>query len=181
MEVTSDEAEHQTRTRFTVADVHWFRDLANRADIQVWLVGGWGVDALLGGETRPHTDLDIVVQQAQHGALRNILEGHGFSVLLDADHRPWNYVLVDAAGRRIDFHVVRFDEDGYGRYEPGFSYPPGSLVGDDVIGGVPVRCATPSFQIEDHLGYEPHDEDLQDVRALCRQYDLPLPAGFEPT
>jgi len=31
--------------------------------IEIWLDGGWGVDALLGEQTRPHEDLDIVVEQ----------------------------------------------------------------------------------------------------------------------
>jgi len=31
--------------------------------IEIWLDGGWGVDALLGEQTRPHKDLDIVVEQ----------------------------------------------------------------------------------------------------------------------
>jgi lincosamide nucleotidyltransferase A/C/D/E len=26
------------------------------AGIQVWLTGGWGIDALLGEQTRPHKD-----------------------------------------------------------------------------------------------------------------------------
>ena len=33
-----------------------------QAGIQVWLDGGWGIDALLGRDTRPHHDLDIVVR-----------------------------------------------------------------------------------------------------------------------
>ena len=33
------------------------------AGVRVWLDGGWGVDALLGEQTRPHKDLDIVVEQ----------------------------------------------------------------------------------------------------------------------
>jgi len=29
--------------------------------IEVWVDGGWGVDALLGEETRPHSDLDLAL------------------------------------------------------------------------------------------------------------------------
>jgi lincosamide nucleotidyltransferase A/C/D/E len=29
--------------------------------VTVWLDGGWAVDAVLGVETRPHGDLDVVV------------------------------------------------------------------------------------------------------------------------
>ena len=31
--------------------------------IDVWIDGGWGVDALLGRQTRPHNDIDIFVQK----------------------------------------------------------------------------------------------------------------------
>ena len=31
------------------------------ADALVWLMGGWGVDALLGRQARPHHDLDVLV------------------------------------------------------------------------------------------------------------------------
>lgn len=31
------------------------------ANIAVWLDGGWGVDALIGKQTRPHDDLDVVI------------------------------------------------------------------------------------------------------------------------
>ena len=36
-------------------------DWLHQARIRVWLDGGWGVDALLGRETRPHHDVDIIV------------------------------------------------------------------------------------------------------------------------
>jgi lincosamide nucleotidyltransferase A/C/D/E len=29
--------------------------------IGIWIDGGWGVDGLLGEETRPHADLDIFI------------------------------------------------------------------------------------------------------------------------
>ncbi len=29
--------------------------------IEVWVDGGWGVDALLGEQTRSHDDLDLVI------------------------------------------------------------------------------------------------------------------------
>jgi lincosamide nucleotidyltransferase A/C/D/E len=29
--------------------------------IRVWLTGGWGIDALLGEQTRLHKDLDVIM------------------------------------------------------------------------------------------------------------------------
>jgi lincosamide nucleotidyltransferase A/C/D/E len=34
---------------------------AEDAGIDIWLDGGWGIDALLEKQTREHTDLDVVV------------------------------------------------------------------------------------------------------------------------
>jgi lincosamide nucleotidyltransferase A/C/D/E len=31
--------------------------------VEIWIDGGWGVDALLGKQSRPHQDLDIAIQQ----------------------------------------------------------------------------------------------------------------------
>ncbi|MHA1547625.1 MAG: nucleotidyltransferase domain-containing protein, partial [Alphaproteobacteria bacterium] len=42
--------------------------------IKVWIDGGWGVDALLGEQTRPHGDLDLVVQERDLVRLVKILK-----------------------------------------------------------------------------------------------------------
>ena len=34
---------------------------AEQLNIEVWLDGGWGVDALLGQQTRSHNDIDIFI------------------------------------------------------------------------------------------------------------------------
>lgn len=34
--------------------------------IAVWLDGGWGVHALLGEQTRPHRDLDLVISRPDY-------------------------------------------------------------------------------------------------------------------
>src|SRR5438874_13741981 len=33
-----------------------------RLGVQIWVDGGWGVDALLGKQTRPHKGLDIAIE-----------------------------------------------------------------------------------------------------------------------
>lgn len=42
----------------------------------------------------------------------------GFRECPREDSQPWNFVLVDDAGREVDFHVVEFDESGNGLYGP---------------------------------------------------------------
>jgi lincosamide nucleotidyltransferase A/C/D/E len=47
--------------------------LLNRYGVQVIIDGGWGVDALLGEQTRPHADLDIAVENKDVPAIRRLL------------------------------------------------------------------------------------------------------------
>lgn len=35
------------------------------ADLCCWVDGGWGIDALVGEQTRPHKDLDLVVDSVR--------------------------------------------------------------------------------------------------------------------
>ncbi len=45
--------------------------------IDVWLDGGWGVDALLGHQTREHDDLDLVVELDHTSRIIEQLAGLG--------------------------------------------------------------------------------------------------------
>ena len=46
--------------------------------VELWIDGGWGVDALLGEQTRPHEDLDIAIQQKDVPVLRHLLQARGY-------------------------------------------------------------------------------------------------------
>jgi lincosamide nucleotidyltransferase A/C/D/E len=47
--------------------------LLERKELDVWVDGGWGVDALLQESTRPHRDLDLVVRLDQVEIVRAAL------------------------------------------------------------------------------------------------------------
>jgi lincosamide nucleotidyltransferase A/C/D/E len=49
------------------------------AGLVVWLDGGWGVDALVGRQTRPHRDLDLVIARDDLAAAQQTLASAGFS------------------------------------------------------------------------------------------------------
>src|SRR5207237_7001400 len=53
-----------------VVDVLW---RLRAAGIDVWVEGGWGVDALLGEQTRPHDDLDLGVRMEDVDRICRIL------------------------------------------------------------------------------------------------------------
>jgi lincosamide nucleotidyltransferase A/C/D/E len=48
----------------TAADVVEILGWLRAASADVWLDGGWGVDALVGEQTREHKDLDLIVRDS---------------------------------------------------------------------------------------------------------------------
>ena len=159
--------------------LHILLELA-RADVETWIDGGWGVDALLGMETREHEDLDLVIALADSERAQAALTALGFS--LREDERPTRFVLGHADGRRVDFHTVVFDAEGGGvqRLQDGraYRYPPEGFTGEGLIGGRAVRCLTPEVQLECHLGYEPKKTDRHDMRLLAERFGLQLPRAY---
>jgi len=148
------------------------------AGIAIWIEGGWGVDALVGAQTRAHRDLDVVVEEKDLAALRAFLEVRGFADAPQPDTRPWNFVLADADGFAIDVHVIVFDAGGDGIYGPpgnGQRYPAMAFGGRGVVDGTPVRCLSPEFQMANHAGYALGETDRHDMRLLAERFGLPLP------
>jgi lincosamide nucleotidyltransferase A/C/D/E len=146
--------------------------------VDVWIDGGWSVDALLENQTRPHNDLDIVIQQKDVPKLRRLLEAEGYSDVPRDDTSPWNFVLGDDQGREIDVHAVVFDNKGNGLYGPvekGVMYPAGSLHGTGLICGETVRCIAPEWMIRFHSGYVLQEKDIRDVTALCEKFGIDNP------
>jgi lincosamide nucleotidyltransferase A/C/D/E len=153
-----------------------------RAGLNYWLDGGWGVDANLGEQTRPHDDLDMVMDLAALDEIIVLLGELGFSVTID--ERPTRLVVADHSDRRIDLHPVTRDVQGNGVQAgagPGGGdafYPASGFKGIGSIGGQRVACLTPQLLVLHHQGYEPLDKDRHNVRALCERFDIPLPAAY---
>lgn len=149
--------------------------------IKTWLDGGWGVDALLGKQSRLHDDVDIVVQEKDLPALRKILAEKKYKDVHRDDTRAWNFVLGDDQGRMIDVHAIDFDDKGNGIYGPqenGAMYPASSLTGTGIIGGRTVNCLSAEYQIESHSGYKLREKDHQDILALCEKFQIEVPTEY---
>ena len=58
----------------TAADVIEIVRLFRQNNIDVCVDGGWGVDALLGRQTRTHADLDIAMPHSDAAKIRAVLE-----------------------------------------------------------------------------------------------------------
>ena len=160
--------------------INFYTELENMG-IHIWVDGGWSVDALLGEQTRPHADLDIVIEQKDLPKVVELLTDRGYKNVERDDTRPWNFVLGDCEGHEIDFHVIVLDDKGNGIYGPAevdFMYPAGALRGEGRINGHPVRCISAEYMVEFHTGYEPQEKDFKDVSALCQRFGIDYPEEY---
>ena len=153
------------------------------AGIPVWLDGGWGVDALVGRQTRPHDDLDLVIPREQLSQARELLAQLGFQHAINiTPGLPARLVLRDPKARQIDFHPIVFDTAGNGRQELSdgtwSTYPADGLIGWGQVAGRAVRCTTAELQLRHHLGYEPGADDRHDMQLLSEHLGLTLPPPY---
>jgi len=160
----------------TAKDVIEFVKLLNHNGIDVCIDGGWGVDALLGKQTRPHDDLDIAVQHKDVPQIRALLEARNYKDIPRDDTRDCNFVLGDEDGHLVDFHSYTFDSAGNIVF--GLEYPYDSLKGTGSINGFPVQCISPEWMVKFHTGYNLDDNDYHDVKLLCQHYGIGLPEEY---
>lgn len=160
----------------TAEDALELVQLFEQNQIEVTLDGGWGVDALLGEQSRIHADLDIVIAYKDVARLRALLELHGYSDVPRPDTREVNFVMGDDEGHLVDIHTYTLDRVNHP--EQGLDYPLESLNGKGYILGHPVRCIELEDMVGFHTGYEPDDNDYLDVKALCVHFGIKLPAAY---
>jgi lincosamide nucleotidyltransferase A/C/D/E len=144
--------------------------------LEVYIDGGWAVDAVLGEQTRPHDDLDIAMPHAQVPRLCALLSTRGFREQPREDSWECNFVLADEAGHRLDVHSYTLDAAGLNI--GGVPYRSEQLNGHGVIGGFPVRCVPPEWLVRFHTGYELDDNDWHDVRLLCERFQIAVPDEY---
>lgn len=158
-------------------DVTTLLRLLSAAGVRCWVDGGWGVDALLGLQTRSHGDLDLVVHRDDLASTVAVLAGHGYQVLRDL--LPTALALGDPDGREVDLHPVDPTPDGGGEQvvEDGtrFRYA-APVVGS--IGGDAVLCLSVADQLRTHVGYPPRESDRADLHLLAQRFAVELPAPY---
>jgi lincosamide nucleotidyltransferase A/C/D/E len=138
------------------------------AGVPVWIAGGWGIDALVGRQTRTHRDLDLIHDVTHEATALTVLSGRGFAEMLDA--RPVRFVLEREDGLELDLHPIAVAPDGSARQSADdqggfFDYPADCFV-TGVIDGVVVPCVSAAQQVYFHQGYEPTERDLHDMAQL---------------
>jgi hypothetical protein len=111
--------------------------------VEAALMGGWGADALVGEQLRPHHDLDLIVNSDHLDKALVALSALGFvewfrnlSPTRFGDLQMESAVVVrDPAMRVVDLHSMRF-----GRVGP--------ALAEGTIGDRPVACMPAELQIQ---------------------------------
>src|SRR4051812_1121936 len=111
-------------------DVRAVSEALRVAGIGHWIGGGWGVDALVGRQTRPHRDLDLAVERHRLDDAVAALAKLGYH--RETDWLPVRLELAAPGALWVDLHPVTFDERGDGRQAgldgSHFDYPATDLV-----------------------------------------------------
>jgi|GEM_PF-270460 len=163
-----------TRKLMTMNDVTKFCNELNEIGVKIWIDGGWGVDALIGTQTRPHGDLDIAIESKNVENVLKLLETQGYKEV--RRDNEWNFVFGDDLGHEIDFHVFVFDD--HGNVIDGLKYPEESLTGTGKIGNCIVSCISPDHLVKFHSGYPLRERDYHDVSVLCEKFGLAYPDEY---
>jgi lincosamide nucleotidyltransferase A/C/D/E len=134
---------------------------------RVWVAGGWGVDVLVGRQTRPHRDLDLAIDAAGLEVGLTILGRRGYVV--ETDWLPVRVELGRPGYGWVDLHPVVFDPQGDG-IQAGFDgevfrYPAADLV-QGSLNGTTVGCLSRSLQLCFRQGYELRPVDHHDLALL---------------
>jgi lincosamide nucleotidyltransferase A/C/D/E len=167
------------------ADVISLYRALTAAGAPVWLMGGWGIDALVGHQTRPHHDVDLLVEIADLERLRLCLIELGFVLEYTWDdevrwirHEGWScpleqpsaFVYGHPDGREVDTHVVRQSDDGDVEmlWNVPYAFTAAGLSATGAIDGHSVRCLSRETQLRAHRGYVLPAHHVQDVELLER-------------
>ena len=142
-----------------------------------------GVDALLGRQTRPHHDVDVLVDATDLERRRLCLIGLQFALKYTWDdevrginndtwtsalEQPTAFVYGHTNGQEVDVHVVRQSTDGNveALWNVPYTFTEEGLSGTGVVDGHPVRCLSREMQRQAHTGYDLPPQHLHDLELL---------------
>jgi lincosamide nucleotidyltransferase A/C/D/E len=162
--------------------------------IKIWLTGGWGIDALLQEETRPHKDLDFLmllddvvpfcrIMTRCRYQMKYLWEENSWATDSSWNRVPTAFVLHDPLGRELDAHALRLDEARNGipawRDAEDFIFWRVDLDAHGRIAGVAVPCISAVMQMRSHTGYKLPFEQRLDLQRLQKRFGIELPDDFD--
>ena len=162
-------------------------DLA-KLGVEIYLDGGWGVDALLGEQTREHKDIDFLIEKKNLETVKNYLDSNNYKPT--DEPATWWHFSMENNDAIIDIHVVEFDGNGDGIYGPkenGAVFPAYAFGGEGKVNGVIVKCLTAQYRVTcltkafgvvTRTGYTLRDSDYEDIAKLCKKFTIEMPEEY---
>ena len=89
------------------------------------------------------------------------------------NHTVWE----DAKNRIVDLHCFEYTGEGEILYE-GDCFPVETFSGKGKIEEIEVSCIEPYSQVMFHLGYEFDENDVHDVKLLCKTFHIEIPNEY---
>jgi lincosamide nucleotidyltransferase A/C/D/E len=138
--------------------------------VGVWLAGGWGVDALLGRQTRRHKDLDLVIASEDTDKVRRTLTAMGYDLSSRESDRlrsvpdallSSRLVLHDTRLHAVDVHPVETNALA-SRLGVADAFAVGTVDNQRVC------CLSVAAQLAIRANHAERPEDAADIRALQR-------------
>lgn len=163
-------------------------------NIPIWFTGGWGIDALLGEQTRDHKDLDVIMSRDDVFRMCEIMTKRGYVLkdywlenqfVKDAEGNEiaTAFVLVDDNQCEFDVHAILIDENGNGipvwAEDDAFMFTKAELAGKGNILRYAVNCITADSQMKCHAGYELPEKHKKDLQLLHKKYGSEYPDGYD--
>lgn len=151
----------------TKEDVMTVIKILEDAGITYWLDGGWGIDALVGRQTRAHRDIDIDFDARHTEELLKILADYGYE--MDTDWTPVRIELYSKEFGYLDIHPFVLNDDGTSKQanpEGGWYEFEADYFGNAVFEGKTIPCISVKGQKVFHTGYKLRDIDKHDMEML---------------
>lgn len=151
----------------TQDDLFKVLDLMDKTGIRYWLDGGWGVDVLVGKQTRMHRDVDINFDSQHTEELLLVLERNGYEIITD-----WSPVRIELYHPKlsyIDIHPFVISDDGRVKQadlEGGWYEFEADYFGDAIYQERRIYCISAKGQKVFHTGYELREVDKYDIKNI---------------
>jgi lincosamide nucleotidyltransferase A/C/D/E len=168
------------------------RSELNNLGIQVWIDGGWGIDALLEEETRSHKDMDFIADKRFYDDIRSFFFSKGYKVSEDEPDTEWHFLLEGPDGEIVDVMLVGFLEEGGATYPPAgegvTAFPAYAFEGKGKINSKDVECIsaeyrllclTKDYGVVGRTGYVFNEKDYNDLKAISDKFNITMPPEFE--
>ncbi len=146
-------------------------DVVAATGVQAWVAGGWGVDALVGRQTRRHYDLDLVIgdHPVEYLKVTEALGRQGFRLAQSQFNpglpMPQRYAWNHDDGHGVEVLPVALQQPPFNRAEAqARSVEPAFTCGN--IDGRSVPCLSAELQLALHTGYRQRQIDAGDISLL---------------